>query len=399
MVLFKKAWRGLFLMNLVLTSIFTQEMQGQITTGELSGALNSIQSAVPFLTIAPDSRAGAMGDAGVATSPDISSQHWNPAKYPFIEGSGGVAISYSPWLRKLVNDINLAYLVGYKKLPDNQVISASLRYFSLGNIVFTNIFGTPDGRQFNPNEFALDAAYSRLLTDHFAGGLAFRFIRSDLTGGGYAGDTETKPGVSFAADLSFYYTNEISLSDKDAILSFGTNISNMGTKISYSESTEKSFIPINFRLGGCLDTELDPYNRIAVTLDVNKLLVPTPPLYGEDTLSNVIIAGKDPNVSVPMGMLQSFYDAPGFNGSVLKDELHEIMYSIGTEYWYRNQFAIRAGYFYEYADKGNRKFFTMGIGLKLNVFELDFSYLVPQAQNNPLANTLRFTLGLDFDKL
>jgi hypothetical protein len=383
---------------LTVLLLFTQESVAQITTGELTGEYNTIQSAVPFLTIAPDSRAGAMGDAGVATSPDINSQHWNPAKYVFIEGSGGVAISYSPWLRKLVNDINLAYLVGYKKLEDNQVVSGSLRYFSLGNIVFTNIFGQPDGRQFNPNEFAIDAAYSRLLTDKLSGAIAFRFTRSDLTGGGFAGDTETKPGISYAADLAFYYTTDIEVTDKDAVLSFGTNISNIGSKVSYSESSEKSFVPINFRLGGSLDMALDEYNRMAFTVDLNKLLVPTPPVYS-DTADNVIIAGKDPDVPVAVGMLRSFYDAPGLNGSVLKDELHEITYSLGTEYWYRDQFAIRAGYFYEFADKGNRKFFTLGIGLKLNVFSLDFSYLVPQAQNNPLANTLRFTLGFDFDKL
>ncbi len=377
------------------------KINAQITTGELTGELNTIQSAVPFLTIAPDSRAGAMGDVGVATSPDINSQHWNPAKYLFIEGQAGLALSYTPWLRKLVPDINLAYLAGYYKLDSRQVLSASLRYFSLGNIVFTDRFGDATGFQFNPNEFALDAAYSRLFSNNFSGGLSFRFIRSDLTGGQFVGDLSSKPGVSVAADLSFYYTNEIDLSGKDAILSFGTNMSNIGTKISYSDGQEKAFIPINWRLGGSLDMEIDQYNRFTVALDLNKLLVPTPPVYDADN-SDSIIAGRDPNVSVPLGMLQSFYDAPGISnskGSVFIEELQEITYSLGLEYWYREQFAIRGGYFYEFENKGNRKFFTLGIGLQLNVFSLDFAYLIPTAGNNsPLANTLRFTLGFDFDK-
>lgn len=374
-------------------------VNAQITTGELTGELNTIQSAVPFLTIAPDSRAGAMGDVGVATSPDINSQHWNPAKYLFIEGQAGVALSYTPWLRKLVPDINLAYLAGFYKVDSRQVLSASLKYFSLGNIVFTDRIGTATGQQFTPNEFALDAAYSRLFSNNFSGGLAFRFIRSDLTGGQYVGDMSSKPGVSVAADLSFYYTKEIDLSGTDAVMSFGSNMSNIGTKISYSDGQEKAFIPINWRLGGSLAMEIDQYNKFTVALDLNKLLVPTNPVY--NIAGDSIIAGKDPNVAVPLGMLQSFYDAPGITnkqGSVFIEELQEINIGLGLEYWYRDQFAIRGGYFYEDLYKGNRKFFTLGIGLKLNVFSLDFAYLIPTAVNNPLANTLRFTLGFDFDK-
>ena len=375
---------------------------GQIKYGEVTGGeINTLQSAVPFLTIAPDSRAGAMGDVGVATSPDINSQHWNAAKYVFMEGNGGIAISYTPWLRKLVPDINLAYISGYYKLDGQQALSASLRYFSLGNIVFTDRFGNPDGRQFNPNEFAVDAGYSRLFTDKLSGSIVFRFIRSDLTGGTYVGDLESKAGVSVAADLGFFYTDKINLSGNDANLSFGANISNIGTKISYTANQDKAFIPINLRLGSALAIDLDSYNSFTFALDLNKLLIPTQPLYADTDTAEIILKGKDPNVSVPLGMIQSFYDAPGIDnsrGSVLLEELHEITYSLGIEYWYRKQFAIRGGYFYEYQTKGNRKYFTLGVGLKLNVFSLDFAYLIPTAVNNPLANTLRFTLGFNFDK-
>jgi len=372
----------------------------QITTGELTGEINVIQSAVPFLSIAPDSRAGAMGDVGAATSPDINSQHWNPAKYVFMEGQGGVALSYTPWLRRLIPDINLAYLVFYKKIDGLQSISGSLRYFSLGNIVFTDVYGTAQG-QFNPNEFAIDAGYSRLFTDNFSGAIVFRFIRSDLTGGKYVGDIDSKAGIAFAADLSFYYTDKIDLGSKDGTLSFGTNIANMGNKISYTETQEPSFIPINWRLGGNLEVELDDYNSFSFALDLNKLLVPTPPILNDTT--DEIMYGKDPNVSVPLGMFRSFFDAPGYeleNGkrSVFREELSEITYSAGIEYWYRDQFAIRGGYFHENVNKGNRKYFSLGVGLRLNIFELDFAYLIPTYQNNPLANTLRFTLGFDFDK-
>jgi len=392
---------GLLLIVLLFMGI-NGSLYSQITTGELTGEVNTIQSAVPFLTIAPDSRSGAMGDVGVATSPDINSQHWNPAKYVFIEGDGGLGISYTPWLRNLINDINLAYIAGYKKLDKRQVISGSLRYFSLGNIVFTNISGGIV-KNFTPNEFAVDAAYSRLFSDKFSGGIAFRFIRSDLTGGYSSTDVDTKAGVSVAADLSFFYTDKIQIDDKDAQLSFGTNISNMGRKISYSENQDAAFIPINLRLGGTLDLHIDDYNSFAFSLDLNKLLVPTPPVYN-DSIEDLIEYGMDPNVSVPLGMLRSFYDAPGVEKSdgtrsVFVEELHEITYSFGVEYWYRNQFAVRGGYFHEHETKGNRKFFTFGVGLKLNVFEIDFAYLVPTQTNNPLANTVRFTLGFDFDKL
>lgn len=385
--------------------IFGFPVFGQISTGDLTGEVNTINSAVPFLTITPDSRGGAMGDIGVATSPDISSQHYNPAKYAFMPGDGGIALSYTPWLRNLINDINLAYLVGYKRLDPDQVISASFRYFSLGNIVFTDFQGATI-RDFNPNELALDAAYSRLFSNNISGGIAFRFIRSDLTGGVNSGDAGTKAGLSVSADLSTYYQKDIDLSGKDAVLAIGANISNIGTKISYTENQEKSFIPINLRVGSSLKYEIDDYNSFTIAMDINKLLVPTTPIWFKDSLdldgNKVVEFGRNPNVSVPQGMLQSFFDAPGVartdgSRSVFLEELHEITVGVGGEYWYRNQFAIRGGYFYEHETKGNRKFFTLGVGLKLNVFEIDFSYLVPTNQTNPLANTLRFTLGFDFD--
>lgn len=388
---------------------YSQNDKQVISTGQ---QLNAIQVTVPFLTITPDSRSGALGDAGVATSPDINSQHWNPAKYPFITGDGGVSVSYTPWLRKLIGDINLAYLAAYKKVGNKQVISGSLRYFSLGMIVFTSVYGQSQG-QFNPNEFAIDMGYSRLLTDHLSGAVAFRFLRSDLTGGNYVGGAESKPGMAFAGDLAFYYQNDISISDKKSQMAFGINIANMGNKISYSENQIEAFIPINLRLGGALTTWLDEYNSLTFTADINKLLVPTPPIYAVDSINGgtlmdedgnpIIEYGKDPDVSVPFGMIRSFWDAPGVlledgTRSVLREELNEIMISAGIEYWYREQFAIRTGYFHEHATKGNRKFFTAGIGVKLNIFSLDFSYLIPVKQNNPLANTLRFTLAFEFNK-
>jgi len=383
----------------LLMSLAAPALFGQLSSKELAGQMNAIQSAVPFLTIAPDSRAGAMGDAGVATDPDINSMHWNPAKYAFIDEEMGISLSYTPWLRTLVPDINLAYLSFFRRLDRQQVIAASLRYFSLGEIVFTNQFGDYQG-QHTPNEFAIDAGYSRLFSDKFSGGLAFRFIRSDLTGGAVSSTSgETKAGIAFAADVSAYYQTDIQVSDKDAKLSFGADISNIGTKISYTQNQDADFIPINLRLGGALKMNLDPYNTLTFALDFNKLLVPSPPVYYQDSTNAagdpVIHYGMDPNVSVPVGMFRSFYDAPGG----FKEEINEIMYSIGAEYWYRNQFAIRGGYFHENQNKGNRKFFTLGVGLKLNVFAVDFAYLVPTSgRQNPLANTMRFTLSFNFDK-
>ncbi|MEZ4999459.1 MAG: type IX secretion system outer membrane channel protein PorV [Bacteroidales bacterium] len=355
--------------------------------------LNAIQTVVPFLIIAPDSRAGAMGDAGVATSPDIYSMHWNPAKFAFIDGEGGLGISYSPWLRTLVPDINIAYLAGYFRIDDKQVVSASLLYSNLGDIPFTDNFGN-EQLIFRANEFSVDGAYSRKLNEKLAGSIAFRFIYSNLTGGYPGGSTtETKPGTSFAADISFYYLNDVRLLDKDGELSFGVDFSNIGSRMSYTDERNPDFIPMNMRLGTGYYMELDRYNKLGVFVDLNKLLVPTPPILDPET--GEIIAGKDPNVAVPIAIFQSFGDAPGG----FREELREISYSTGTEYIYNNQFAIRAGYFHENASKGNRKYFTAGAGIMLNIFSLDFSYLMPLANNHPLARTLRFSLSFDFDAL
>jgi hypothetical protein len=387
--------------SLIVVSI---NMSGQISSGELGGGeLNTIKTAVPFLTIAPDSRAGAMGDVGVATTPDVNSQHWNLSKYAFIENKGGFAISYTPWLRNLIPDINLAYLSGYYRVDDKQVLSGSLRYFSLGNIVFTDITGTVTG-QYNPNEFAVDAGYSRLLTDNFSMGLAFRFVRSDLTSGQTTSDgQETNPGISFGADLGFYYQNDVDVGGNDAQWAFGASITNMGTPVSYTADAAKTPVPTNLRIGGRFTYDIDEYNSVSAHLDLNKLLVPTPPVVEEDTASGdlVVIRGKEAPNSVVAGMVQSFYDAPGAlmssgEYSTFVEEMNEIAYSVGLEYWYREQFAIRMGYFNEHSTKGNRKYFTVGIGLQLNVFALDFSYLIPtNGVNSPLANTLRFTLGFN----
>lgn len=359
--------------------------------------LNTITTAVPFLIISPDSRSGAMGDVGVATSPDANSSHWNPAKYSFVDDDMGFSVSYVPWLRALVPDINLSYLSGYRTLNDKESIAMELRYFSLGNITFTNINGAVIG-QYNPNEFALGSAYSRKLSDRFSMAIAARYIYSNLTGGQTVGEFSTQPGQAIAADLAGYYIQSIRIFKKDFDLSFGTNISNIGNKIAYTETADRDFIPINFRLGTALGTNLDDYNKMSLAFDINKLLVPTPPT-NYDSNDNTWTAGMDPNVPIVEGIFQSFWDAPGG----VKEEFREINISVGTEYWYANQFAIRAGYFHEHDTKGGRKFFTFGSGVKYNVFALDFSYLVNASTaingTNPLANTMRFSLVFDFGEL
>lgn len=377
---------------------------------------NTITTAVPFLLIAPDTRAGGMGDAGVATTPDANSMHWNPAKYVFAENELGVAISYTPWLRQLVRDMNLAYLAGYKKLDDVNAISASLLYFDLGSISFRTIDNQPI-RDFNPHEFALSFGYSRLLSEKFSGGVSMRYIYSNLTGGiASPGSGEvTFPGMSVAADVAFYYYNpELEFRGYPATFMWGVNISNIGSKISYTTGEYRDFIPTNFRTGVGYKFDVDEYNSFMLTVDFNKLLVPSPPVYWQsgDTLPNgdvvtesdeIIQHGKDPNISVPAALFSSWTDAPGVatpfvrNGqaSPFLEELSEINISVGMEYWYDKQFALRAGYFHEHTYKGNRKYVTFGAGLKMNVFGLDFSFLVPTTQRNPLQNTMRFTLIFD----
>lgn len=349
--------------------------------------INSVSTGVPFLTIAPDSRASGMGDVGVATSPDINSMYWNPAKYGFIGSDAGVALSYSPWLRKLVDDMSLAYLAGFKRLDQRQVVAASLRYFDLGSITFTDINGEPL-REGNPSEFYIDLGYSLLLSDHVSGGIAFRYIHSDMA----SGINGSKAANTFAADISMYYESEVRLGYDYSTLSFGANISNIGAKIKYSNSENKEFIPTNLRLGASLLTPLDSYNSLRVSLDLNKLLVPTPPIKDAD---GNIVKGKDNDVSVIQGIFQSFGDAPdGFS-----EELKEIQYGLGLEYWYNNQFAVRTGYHHESDMKGNRRYFTVGAGAQMNVFGIDISYLIPVDSNNSLANTMRFSLLFNIDRM
>ncbi|MEJ6748606.1 MAG: type IX secretion system outer membrane channel protein PorV [Flavobacteriales bacterium] len=368
----------------------------------LGGNLNTITTAVPFLLISPDSKSGAMGDVGVATTPDASSMHWNPAKLAFTKDDIGISVSIVPWLRELVPDINLQYIGGYYKLNDNEAIGYELRYFSLGDITFTDGSGQVIG-QYKPNEMAFGTAYSRKLSRDFSIAISARYIYSNLTGGQTAGGTETIAGQSIAADVSTYYTKPITIADKKSDISFGMNISNIGNKISYTETITRDFIPINLRLGTDVTTEIDDYNKMSFAIDFNKLLVPSPPIYDAD---GNLIAGKDPEVSVVSGMFQSFGDAPGeidetgnpVPGSIFKEEMREINISAGFEYWYANQFALRAGYFHEHDTKGGRKYLTFGSGVKYNVFALDFSYLISTSNiggTNPLANTMRFTLVFD----
>jgi hypothetical protein len=361
-----------------------------------------ITTAVPFLIIAPDSRAGGMGEAGVASDPDANSMHWNPAKYAFIDKKFGFATSYSPWLRALVNDINLAYLAGFYKIDDRQTVAASLLYFSLGDITFTNDEGGSLGT-YKPNEFSIDATYSRKFSENISGAVAARFIYSNLTQGQFVQGAETNPGTSIAADAAVYYKKEVDMGNIASEVSWGINLSNIGSKISYSKTaTKKDFIPTNLRIGGGLKMLFDDYNTLAVLVDFNKLQVPTPPIYERDSLGNpvyddennpVIFKGMDPNVSPVAGIIQSWYDAP--NG--FSEEMAEWSIATGLEYWYAEQFSLRAGFFYEDASKGNRKFFTVGAGLRYSVFGLDLSYLIPVEQQNPLENTLRFTLHFNFD--
>lgn len=364
---------------------------------------NTITTAVPFLNIGPDARSGGMGELGAATEPDAVSMHWNPAKYAFIEKSFGFSVSYSPWLKKLVPDINLAYLTGYARINDKSTVAGSLKFFSLGEIAFTD----KDGYNYlnaRPNEFSLDGTYSRKFSQKFSGAVAARFIYSNLTQGQEVEGTSTKPGTSVAADVAIYYKTDMNIGWLESSeFTLGVNISNIGQKISYSnDDLYKDFIPTNFRIGPSWLMGIDEYNSIRFSLDINKLLVPTPPIYAEDTLgqpvyddagNQVIWKGMDPDVSVVQGMVQSWYDAPGG----FSEEMKEFIWVLGMEYWYANQFSIRGGYFHESKMKGGRQFFTLGVGLRYNVFGLDFSYLIPTDQQNPLANTLRFTLTFDFD--
>jgi hypothetical protein len=384
-------------MNLMKSSLFAflllVFMPGMLLAQdpEYTGQQNAIMTAVPFLMIAPDARGGAMGDAGVASVPDANSMHWNAAKLAFIEKDMGISVSYSPWLHKLVQDINLAYLAGFKRIDKEQTIGMSLRYFNLGDITFTDDKGYSIGN-YRPNEFAIDGAYSRLLTKSLSMAVTARFIHSNLTQGQYSEGQATKPGNSVAADISLYQEFPVKFETTQGVFAWGMNLSNLGAKISYSDANlRKDFIPTNLRFGPSLRLEIDDYNSMAFLLDINKLLVPTQPFYKGTT--DTIIAGFNPNVSPVVGLIHSFYDAPGG----FEEELREFSFAGGIEYWYDKQFALRGGFFYEDKNKGNRKYVTLGAGLRYNVFGLDFSYLIPIQVDNPLANTLRFSLILNFD--
>lgn len=379
---------------------------------ELGRSLNTITTAVPFLQIAPDSRGGALADMGAATSADVNSQAYNPAKYVFNKNIFGISVSYSPWLHNLHLDdgINLAYLSGYYRPTEMDAIGFSLRYFNLGSILFTEDGIT--GVNYNPNEFAIDFTYSRRLIDQLSIAMTPRFIYSNLTLGQFVDGQETKPGIAGAADISLFYEQDFRVKGfSNSTLRAGLNISNLGSKMRYSSGTNRrEFLPANLRLGIGYEMDFDGYNKLAITGEANKLLVPTNPVYAEDSLGrpiydeygNQLIAyGYNPDVSVPQGIIQSFYDAPGVGYgkgvSPFLEEMAEIAWAVGAEYSYRNLFFFRAGYFFENKYKGNRQFMSLGVGLKYNIFNIDVSYLFStNGQTNPLANTLRFTLSFDF---
>ena len=348
---------------------------------------NNIVTAVPFLLIAPDARAGAMGDAGVAVPGDVNSASINPSKLAFIDKPYGFAVSYSPWLKNLVPDISLAYLSGFYKLDDRNTIGASLRYFSLGSIQLTDINQQELGIA-NPNELAFDVSFARNFGEEFSLGSSLRYIYSNLASGQFASG-QVRGGNAIAVDVSGLYKTSSTLFGKPTIFSAGANISNIGTKMSYSDVGQAFFLPTNFKLGGASTITLDDYSTFTFALDFNKLLVPTQPIYDGN---NNIVSGKDPNRSVPAGIFGSFSDAPGG----FSEELKEVGISTGIEYWYNQQFAIRAGYNHQSPMKGDSRYFTMGLGLKYNVFNIDFSYLLANAQTSPLANTLRFGLLFNF---
>jgi len=353
---------------------------------------NPISTAVPFLTIMPDSRHGAMGNVGAATSPDANSQYLNPSKYAFVEDKFGFSVSYTPWLRKLVSDINLAYLAGYYRIDNNQVIGSSLRYFSLGNILLTDQNGT-NIANIKPNEFAFDLSYSRKLSEFLSGGIAIRYIRTYLSGG--ISQQTYSPGSAFATDVSFFYNKTWKGTDQTKGIAVGINLSNIGSKISYNEGQTKEFLPANMRLGATFTNEFDEMNSLSVSLDLNKLLVPTPStqIVSDNNGGTIVLPDNSSNKSVIDALFSSFSDAPGG----LKEELQEITVSTGLEYLYNKRFALRTGYFNEAQNKGNRKFFTAGVGVKMNHCSVDFSYLIPTNQTNPLANTIRFTILFNTD--
>ena len=377
-----------FSVILLITGVITLQAQQPQT-------INVVTTAVPFLRISPDARAGGMGETGIATTPDAVSGFWNLAKTPFNVNKGGVGLTYTPWLKRLgLNDVYLATLAGYYKLDDLQAISSSIRYFSLGNIQFTDNLGNDFGG-FRPREFSFDMGYSRKLSDKMGLGIALRYINSNLAGNLATTSTTYKAGSTVAGDLTLFYTD---LDDAGEGWNFGATITNLGGKVGYtSDAKQKDFIPANLGLGTSYTRVFDENNKATFALDINKLLVPTPPAitgdYSTDSASQYNYRSK----TVVSSWFSSFGDAPGG----FKEEMKEFQFSAGIEYWYNDQFSARAGYFYEDKTKGNRKYFTLGLGLKYNVFGLNFSYIVPSGSGinqNPLSNTLRFGLVFNFDE-
>ncbi|WP_315351479.1 type IX secretion system outer membrane channel protein PorV [Segatella oris] len=354
---------------------------------------NPVYTAVTSQTIAPDARAAGMGDVGVATDPDVNSQYWNPAKYPFTISRAGVSLNYTPWLRQLVNDMYLANLVGYYRIGDFSAVSTSLRYFNMGEVTMKEPIGGSNGMTINPYEMSFDVAYSLLLSEKFSIAAGLRWIYSDLT---YDYSSETTPGSAFAADIAAYYQNYINIGQRECQLGIGLNISNIGSKINFGSDTNSEFIPTNMRLGASLMIPVDEYNRFTVAADANKLLVPTRPIQGENESQvdyDARLQKDYYDVSSIAGIFKSFGDAPGG----FKEELQEVGWSLGGEYTYNDKFSLRAGYHHESETKGNRKYFTVGAGFKMSAFSLDAGYVIATAKSNPLDQTLRFTLTFDMD--
>lgn len=358
---------------------------------------NPVNTSVTSQMIAPDARAAGMGDVGVATDPDVNSQYWNPAKYPFCISRAGVSLNYTPWLRQLVSDMDLAYLSGYYRIGDYSAVSASLRYFSLGEVMtnYDSTTGLSDGMTINPYEMSFDVAYSLMLSEKFSIAAAVRWIYSDLT---YNYTDDTSPGSAFAADIACYYNNYINIGARECQLGIGLNISNIGSKITFGGSEDSEFIPTNMRLGVALMVPIDEYNRFTIAADANKLLVPTYPKLEDGESSEEYdqrVQKEYYDVSSISGIFKSFGDAPGG----FKEELQEVNWSVGAEYVYNDKFTLRAGYHHESENKGNRKYFTVGAGFRMSAFSLDCGYVIATAKSNPLDQTLRFTLEFDMDGL
>lgn len=381
----------------ILLTLLLAVMSAGVFAQDKMDMFNPVNTSVTSQTIAPDARAAGMGDVGVATDPDVNSQYWNPAKYPFCISRAGVALNYTPWLRQLVSDMDLAYLSGYYRIGDYSAVSASLRYFSLGEVMtnYDSTTGESDGMTINPYEMSFDVAYSLMLSEKFSIAAAVRWIYSDLT---YNYTDDTSPGSAFAADIACYYNNYINIGARECQLGIGLNISNIGSKITFGGSEDSEFIPTNMRLGVALMVPIDEYNRFTIAADANKLLVPTYPKLEDGESSEEYdqrVQKEYYDVSSISGIFKSFGDAPGG----FKEELQEVNWSVGAEYVYNDKFTLRAGYHHESENKGNRKYFTVGAGFRMSAFSLDCGYVIATAKSNPLDQTLRFTLGFDMDGL